>query len=107
MHIGIDGHAIGAQQGGNETYIRNLVTSLAEIDSDNRYTLYLNGQETAREWDDRYANVEVRVLPPPTPLVRVPLALAFELHKRPVDVLHVQFTSPPWCRVPVVATIHD
>jgi len=107
MHIGIDGHAIGAQQGGNETYIRNLVTSLAEIDSDNRYTLYLNGQETAREWDDRHANVEVRVLPPPTPLVRVPLALAFELHKRPVDVLHVQFTSPPWCRVPVVATIHD
>jgi len=107
MHIGIDGHAIGARQGGNETYIRNLVTSLAEIDSDNRYTLYLNGQETAREWDDRHANVEVRVLPPPTPLVRVPLALAFELHKRPVDVLHVQFTSPPWCRVPVVATIHD
>ena len=107
MHIGIDGHAIGAQQGGNETYIRNLVRSLAEIDSDNRYTLYLNRAETAREWEGRYPNVEVRVLPPPAPFVRVPLALAFELHQRRVDVLHVQFTSPPWCRVPVVATIHD
>ena len=35
MRIGIDAHAIGARQGGNETYITNLIKSLAEIDGDN------------------------------------------------------------------------
>lgn len=111
MHIGIDAHAIGAQQGGNETYIRNLIRALAEIDSNNRYTLYLANAKAAEEWrtgfTKQFTNFEVRSLPPPTPLVRVPVALAFELRFRPVDLLHVQFTAPPFCPVPVVATIHD
>jgi glycosyltransferase involved in cell wall biosynthesis len=111
MHIGIDAHAIGAQQGGNETYIRNLIKSLAEIDGENRYTLYIANARAAGQWREefttRYRNFGVRLLPPPTPLVRVPVFLAYELFRRPVDVLHVQFTAPPFCRVPVVATIHD
>ncbi len=107
MHIGIDAHAIGAQQGGNETYIRNLIVALAELDQENQYTLYFSVAQAAAAWRNRYANFSVRLLPPPTPLVRVPLALALELRRRPVDVLHVQYTAPPFCPVPVVTTIHD
>jgi glycosyltransferase involved in cell wall biosynthesis len=111
MHIGIDAHAIGARQGGNETYIRSLIKSLAEIDGENRYTIYLANAHAADQWRDRFANqyknFSVRLLPPPTPLVRVPVFLAYELFRRPVDVLHVQYTAPPFCRVPVVATVHD
>ncbi len=107
MHIGIDAHAIGAQQGGNETYIRNLIVALAELDQKNQYTLYFSVAQAAAAWRNRYANFSVRQLPPPTPLVRVPLALALELRRRPVDVLHVQYTAPPFCPVPVVTTIHD
>ncbi len=107
MHIGIDAHAIGAQQGGNETYISNLIIALAEADQENRYTLYLASNPAAEQWRGRFPNFEIRLLPPPTPLVRVPVALAFELRRRAVDVLHVQFTAPPFCPVPVVATIHD
>lgn len=107
MHIGIDAHAIGGQQGGNETYIRNLIKALAQIDAFNRYTLYFNRREAAREWRGRYSNFEVRLLPPPTPIIRVPVALSVELSHRPVDLLHVQFTAPPWCPSPLVATIHD
>ena len=107
MHIGIDAHAIGARQGGNETYIRNLITALAKLDHENSYTLYFSVAEAAENWRNRYANFAVRLLPPPTPLVRVPLALAYELRRRPVDVLHVQFTAPPFCPAPVVTTIHD
>ncbi len=107
MHIGIDAHAIGAQQGGNETYISNLITALAETDQENRYTLYLASHSAAEQWRSRFPNVDVRLLPPPTPLVRVPVALAFELRRRTVDVLHVQYTAPPFCPVPVIATIHD
>ena len=39
--------------------------------------------------------------------MRAPLALAYELRRRPVDLLHVQYTAPPFCPVPVVATVHD
>ena len=110
MHIGIDAHAIGARQGGNETYIANLIKSLAEIDGDNLYTIYL-ADAAAAQWREnfttRYKNFSVRLLPPPTPLVRVPVYLTYELFRRPVDVLHVQYTAPPFCRVPVVVTIHD
>jgi glycosyltransferase involved in cell wall biosynthesis len=111
MHIGIDAHAIGARQGGNETYITNLIKSLAEIDGDNLYTIYLADAGAAAQWrenfETRYKNFSVRLLPPPTPLVRVPVYLTYELFRRPVDVLHVQYTAPPFCRVPVVVTIHD
>lgn len=107
MHIGIDAHAIGARQGGNETYIRNLIEALAALDNENRYTLYFSRAEAARAWQGRFPNFAVRLLPPPTPIVRVPIALAYELRRRPVDVLHVQYTAPPWCSASVVATIHD
>lgn len=107
MHIGIDAHAIGARQGGNETYIRNLLLALARLDQENQYTLYFSVPEAAAAWRSRFANFAVQLLPPPTPLVRVPLALAYELRRRPVDVLHVQYTAPPFCPVPIVTTIHD
>ncbi len=111
MRIGIDAHAIGARQGGNETYIRSLIKSLAEIDGDNLYTIYLANAGAAAQWREgfanRYKNFSVRLLPPPTPLVRVPVYLTYELFRHPVDVLHVQYTAPPFCRMPVVVTIHD
>lgn len=111
MHIGIDAHAIGAQQGGNETYIRGIIRGLAEIDGRNQYTIYLAEALAAEQWSEgfgrRHPNFEIRLLPKPTPLVRVPVYLTYELRQRPVDVLHVQYTAPPFCQVPVVATIHD
>lgn len=107
MRIGIDAHAIGARQGGNETYIRNLIRALAEIDRENHYTLYFNRADAARAWQGLYPNFDVRLLAPPTPIVRVPLALSLELRRRPVDVIHVQFTAPPFCPAPILATIHD
>lgn len=107
MHIGIDAHALGARQGGNETYIKNLILALAELDQQNQYTIYFSEPVAAREWRERWANFTVRLLPSPTPLVRVPIALAFELRRRPVDVIHVQYTAPPFCSMPIVTTIHD
>ena len=111
IHIGIDAHAIGARQGGNETYIKNLILALSEIDTENRYTVYLTDSQAVRQWREEFIpqhpNFQIRRLPPPTPLVRVPLALAFDLRIHPVDVLHVQYTAPPFCPVPVLATIHD
>ncbi len=39
--------------------------------------------------------------------MRIPLTLSRELRRHPVDVLHVQYTAPPFAPCSVVATIHD
>jgi glycosyltransferase involved in cell wall biosynthesis len=107
MHIAIDAHSVGTGLAGNETYAANLVEALAEVDSENRYTVYVTREEAARRFGGRWANVGVRRTLPHAPLVRIPLTLSAELRRRPVDLLHVQYTAPPLAPCPVVATVHD
>lgn len=107
MHIAIDAHSVGAKLGGNETYAINLIEALAEIDQSNRYTLYVTKPEAIERFANRWANFSVKQTLPHSPLVRIPLTLVRELRRHPVDVLHVQYTAPPFAPCPVVATIHD
>lgn len=107
MHIAIDAHAVGTGLAGNETYATNLIEALAEIDKVNRYTLYVTKPEAIKRFRDRWANVGVRRTLPHTPLIRIPFTLSLELRRRKVDLLHVQFTAPPFAPCPVVATFHD
>jgi glycosyltransferase involved in cell wall biosynthesis len=107
LHIGIDAHAVGTGLAGNETYVTNLVEALAEVDTSNRYTLYVTKPAALERFAGRWSNFAVRRTLPHTPLVRVPLTLSAELRRRPVDLLHVQYTAPPFAPCPVVATIHD
>lgn len=107
MHIGIDAHSIGTGLGGNETYAANLVEALAEVDSTNSYTVYVTKQAAVNRYAHRWSNVRVRMIFPHMPLVRIPLALSVELRRHPLDILHVQYTAPPFSPCPVVATIHD
>ena len=92
---------------GNESYVANLIEALAEIDSENHYTLYVTKREAVERFESRWPHVSVRRTLPHTPIVRIPLTLARELRRRPVDLLHVQYTAPPFAPCPVVATIHD
>lgn len=107
MHIAIDAHSVGAQLAGNESYAVNLIEALAEIDQTNLYTLYVTKPAAIDRFADRWPNFKVRQTLPHTPLVRIPLTLSAELRRHPVDVLHVQFTAPPFAPCPVVTTIHD
>lgn len=107
MHIAIDAHSVGAQLAGNESYAVNLIEALAEIDQTNLYTLYVTKKAAIDRFANRWANFKVRQTLPHTPLVRIPLTLSAELRRHPVDVLHVQFTAPPFPPCPVVTTIHD
>jgi len=107
LHIAIDAHSVGAKLGGNETYATNLIEALAEIDQFNRYTLYVTKREAIERFAHRWPNFTVKQTLPHTPLVRIPLTLARELRRHPVDVLHVQYTAPPLAPCPVVTTIHD
>src|SRR5437867_9807626 len=107
LHIAIDAHSVGAQLGGNESYATNLIEALAEIDKTNSYTLYVTKQTAVDRFANRWPNFKVRKTLPHTPLVRIPLTLSRELRRHPVDVLHVQYTAPPFAPCPVVTTIHD
>src|SRR5882672_2981513 len=107
LHIAIDAHSVGAQLAGNESYALNLIEALAEIDQTNLYTLYITKPAAIDRFANRWPNFKVRQTLPHTPLVRIPLTLSAELRRHPVDVLHVQFTAPPFAPCPVVTTIHD
>jgi len=107
LRIGIDAHSVGTKLGGNESYAVNLIEALAQIDSVNNYTIYVTTNEARDRFTDRWPNFKVRSTLPHTPLIRIPLTLSAELRKRPVDILHVQFTAPPFCPCPVVVSIHD
>ncbi|HJR08962.1 MAG TPA: glycosyltransferase family 1 protein [Pyrinomonadaceae bacterium] len=107
LHIAIDAHSVGTGLAGNETYITNLIEALAASDAKNRYTLYVTKREALERFKGRWPHVSVQRTLPHTPLVRIPLTFPFELRRRPVDVLHVQFTAPPFAPCPVVSTIHD
>ena len=107
MHIAIDAHSVGAQLAGNETYAVNLIEALAEVDKKNQYTIYVTKRSAVERFTNRWPNVAVRKTLPHTPLLRIPITLSAELRKNPVDLLHVQYTAPPRCPCPVVATIHD
>jgi glycosyltransferase involved in cell wall biosynthesis len=107
LHIAIDAHAVGTNLAGNETYISNLIEALAEIDTANRYTLFVTRREAVERFHNRWPNFIVRRTLPHTPLIRIPVTLSAELRRRPVDLLHVQYTAPPLAPCAVVPTIHD
>ena len=107
MHIAIDAHSVGTQLAGNETYAVNLIEALAQIDQVNQYTVYVTKNEAVDRFANRWPNFQVRRTLPHTPLVRIPLTLSAELRRNPVDVLHVQYTAPPFAPCPIVSTIHD
>ncbi|HEX3560893.1 MAG TPA: glycosyltransferase family 1 protein [Pyrinomonadaceae bacterium] len=107
MHIAIDAHSVGTGLAGNETYAANLVEALAAVDRENRYTVYVTRPAGVERFAGRWPNVRVQRTLPHTPLLRVPFTLSTELRRRPVDLLHVQYTAPPLAPCPVVATIHD
>jgi glycosyltransferase involved in cell wall biosynthesis len=107
LRIAIDAHSVGAKLAGNESYAVNLIEALAEIDGVNDYTLYVTTAEAHDRFHQRWPNFKVQITLPHTPLIRIPLTLSAELRKHPVDVLHVQFTAPPFCPCPVVVSIHD
>jgi len=107
LRIAIDAHSVGTGLGGNESYATNLIEALAEIDQTNRYTLYVTKPAAVERFNNRWPNFLVRSTLPHTPLIRIPLTLSNELRRNPVDVLHVQFTSPPFSPCPVVVSVHD
>lgn len=105
MNICIDAHAIGAKLTGNETYIFNLIKHLAEIDQVNQYSLLYTHETAIERLSWLPSNFTLQKLWPKQSILRLPISTP--LLAAGSDLLHVQYTAPPLCPVPVVASIHD
>ncbi|HKV09253.1 MAG TPA: glycosyltransferase family 1 protein [Thermoanaerobaculia bacterium] len=103
--IGIDARKI--QDFGIGTYVRNLVRSLAAIDSENRYVLLAKpaDKESLR---DLPANFHVATESSPVYSLRELVALSWHLYRRKLDLYHsTHYVLPAWVQSKVVVTIHD
>src|SRR5947209_20524227 len=105
MKIAIDAHSIGTQTGGNETYFRQLLRGLAGDAGDHEYTVFYVHPAALEETrgDRRFKFARI----PANPLLRIGLALPWQLRRIQPDVFHCQYIQPPWMRSRTVVTIHD
>src|SRR5947209_10562403 len=105
MKIAIDAHSIGTQTGGNETYFRQLLRGLAGDAGDHEYTVFYVHPAALEETrgDQRFKFARI----PANPLLRIGLALPWQLRRIQPDVFHCQYIQPPLMRSKTVVTIHD
>lgn len=103
--IGIDARKI--QDFGIGTYVRNLVRSLAAIDSENHYVL-LTKPADKESLRDLPGNFEVATETSPVYSVRELVSLSWQLYRRKLDLYHsTHYVLPAWVQSKVVVTIHD
>ena len=103
MRFSVDAHAIGCHLTGNEVYVRNLLHQFARLDGDNEFVAYLSKPFAELDVPERFERRHVSA----NPFRR----LGFDLPKRVradrPDLLHVQYTGPLSCPVPMVVSVHD
>ena len=103
MRYAIDAHAIGQRLTGNEVYARSLVGAFAAVDKRSEFYTYIAMKEAEQWIPERF---HIRYVSK-NPFARLGYGLAAQArHDRP-HVLHVQYTAPLFCPVPVVVSIHD
>lgn len=103
MLIAIDAHAIGRHLTGNEVYVRSLLNTFAAQNQHSEILAYVSGDEAKASIPSCIRSRRVAA----NPFLRLGFDLASRIrHDRP-DLLHVQYTAPIGCSVPVVATVHD
>jgi glycosyltransferase involved in cell wall biosynthesis len=103
MRFSVDAHAIGRHLTGNEVYIRNLLSGFASLDQSSEFIAYLSESGANAEVP---ANIAVRRVAQ-NPFLRLGLDLTRQLRIDRPDLLHVQYTAPLGCPVPVVVSVHD
>ncbi len=103
MRFSVDAHAIGGHLTGNETYIRNLLRGFDVLDQSADFVAYLSVREAAGQVPSRFRCRAVSA----NPFRRLGIDLASRLREDQPDLLHVQYTAPLGCPVPVVVSVHD
>jgi glycosyltransferase involved in cell wall biosynthesis len=103
MRFAVDAHAIGRHLTGNEVYVRSLLSAFAAHARECEFVAYVSS-ETAR--DVVPAGMATRRVAA-NPFWRLGVDLSLQVRRDRPDLLHVQYTAPLACAVPVVVSVHD
>ena len=103
MRFSVDAHAIGRHLTGNEAYVRNLLHGFAALDDNSDFIAYVSVPGAEAWVPSRFQTRRVSG----NPFVRLGFDLSQKLRQDRPDLVHVQYTAPLACPVPVVVSIHD
>jgi glycosyltransferase involved in cell wall biosynthesis len=103
MRYAVDAHAIGRNLTGNEVYVRSLLHAFAGLERDSEFVAYVTGREAESAIPERF---EVRQVSG-NPFLRLGFDLSRQLRRDRADLVHVQYTAPFRCPVPIVVSVHD
>lgn len=103
MRVAVDAHAIGQRLTGNEVYVRNLLSRYGRLAPEAEFIAYVSSTKS-REWiPERFEKRPVSR----NPFLRLGLQMSARLREDRPDLIHVQYTAPLRCPVPIVVTVHD
>ncbi len=103
MRFAVDAHAIGRHLTGNEVYVRSLLNAFGARDRNCEFVAYVSAGDACHRLPERIRLRRVAA----NPFWRLGLELALKARQDRPDLLHVQYTAPIGCPVPVVVTVHD
>ncbi len=103
MRFAVDAHAIGRHLTGNEVYVRSLLDAFAAHSRDCEFVAYISAPEAPACIP---ASIRTRRISA-NPFLRLGVQLAMRVRQDRPDLLHVQYTAPVGCNVPVVVSVHD
>lgn len=107
VNILIDAHMVGEHEGGNETYIVNLLNALKALGGDEHYWVSTAHPRELAAKVDLGGNMQP-VNVSSNPLVRLLRDLPGAVRKTNADLLHITYMPPPLpLPVPFVSTVHD
>jgi glycosyltransferase involved in cell wall biosynthesis len=103
MRFAVDAHAIGRHLTGNEVYVRSLLNAIGAQDRDCEFIAYVSAEEARSHVPSRIRTRRIAR----NPFLRLGFDLCRKVREDRPDLLHVQYTAPLGCPVPVVVTVHD
>ncbi len=107
MKIAVDCHSIGQNLTGNETYIANVVSALAKVDTHHEYQLLYTPQQKDCRLALSQSNFRDVFLRRTRPVMRILFDLPRVLRKERSDMLWLQYVAPFVCPCPYVLVVHD
>ena len=103
MRFAVDAHTIGCHLTGNEVYIRNLLNEFAKLDAESEFIAFVSKPDAGFEVPACIRTRRVSA----NPYCRLGFDLPLRLRGHRPDLLHVQYTGPIFCPVPLVVSVHD
>jgi hypothetical protein len=103
MRFAVDAHAIGRHLTGNEVYIRSLLDAFGAHDQESEFIAYVSAEQAELHLPHGIQARRVAA----NPFLRLGCDLPMKVREDRPDLLHVQYTAPLACPVPIVVSVHD